>query len=64
MDDIKSLVTRLYDTWNEHDRDGWLACFNDDVEFKGPGGLAGQGPDMGRMFCPSGRTHSRTAGPR
>lgn len=50
MDDIKSLVTRLYDTWNAHDRDGWLACFNDDVEFKGPGGLAGQGPDAGRMF--------------
>jgi hypothetical protein len=22
MDDIKSLVTRFYDTWNEHDRDG------------------------------------------
>lgn len=50
MDDIKSLVTRSYDTWNAHDRDGWLACFNDDAEFKGPGGLAAQGPDAGRMF--------------
>jgi len=50
MDDIKTLVSRSHDTWNAHDRDGWLACFNDDVEFQGPGGLAGQGSDAGRMF--------------
>jgi predicted ester cyclase len=50
MDDIKSLVTRVYDTWNVHDRDGWLACFTEDAHFNGPGGAAGQGLDAGRMF--------------
>ena len=38
MDDIKSLVTRFYDTWNAHDRDGWLACCYEDITFTGPGG--------------------------
>ncbi len=50
MDDIKTLVTRFYDTWNAHDRDGWLACCSEDITFKGPGGVAGQGLDTGRMF--------------
>lgn len=50
MDDIKSLVTRLYDTWNAHDRDGWLACCYEDITFTGPGGVGGQGFDAGRMF--------------
>jgi ketosteroid isomerase-like protein len=50
MDDIKSLVTRFYDTWNEHDRDGWLACCREDITFNGPGGIAGKGFDTGRMF--------------
>ena len=40
MDDIKSLVTRFYDTWNAHDRDGWLACCYEDITFTGPGGNA------------------------
>lgn len=40
MDDIKSLVTRFYDTWNAHDRDGWLACCYEDINFTGPGALA------------------------
>ena len=31
MDGIKSLVARFYHTWNAHDRDGWLACCNEDV---------------------------------
>ena len=50
MNDIKSLVTRFYDTWNAHDRDGWLACCSEDVTFTGPGGVAGQGLDAARMF--------------
>jgi predicted ester cyclase len=50
MDDIKTLVTRFYDTWNAKDRDGWLACCSEGIAFKGPGGVAGQGPDAGRMF--------------
>ena len=50
MNDIKSLVTRFYDTWNEHDRDGWLACCSEDIIFNGPGGIAGKGFDTGRMF--------------
>lgn len=50
MDDIKSLVTRFYDAWNAHDREGWLACCNESVTFKGSGGLAGQGLDTARMF--------------
>jgi predicted ester cyclase len=50
MDDIKSLVTRFYDTWNAHDRDGWLACCYEDITFTGPGGVGGQGFDAGRMF--------------
>ena len=50
MDDIKSLVTRFYDTWNTHDRDGWLACCDEDITFNGPGGIAGKGFDAGRMF--------------
>jgi ketosteroid isomerase-like protein len=50
MDDIKGLVTRFYDTWNERDRDAWLACCNEDITFTGPGGVAGQGLEMGRMF--------------
>jgi predicted ester cyclase len=50
MDDIKSLVTRFYGTWNTHDRDGWLACCHPDVAFKGPAGVAGQGLEAGRMF--------------
>ena len=50
MDNINSLVTRSYDLWNAHDRDGWVGCFNDDVAFKGPGGLAGQGLDAARMI--------------
>jgi predicted ester cyclase len=45
MDDIKGLVTRFYDTWNAHDRDGWLACCGEDITFTGPGGVAGQGRD-------------------
>ena len=43
MDDIKNLVTRFYDTWNAHDRDGWLACCYEDITFTGPGGVGGQG---------------------
>ena len=43
MDDIRSLVTRFYDTWNARDRDGWLACCAEDVTFNGPGGIAGRG---------------------
>jgi len=39
MDDVKSLITRFYDTWNERDRDGWLACCNGDITFTAPGGL-------------------------
>jgi ketosteroid isomerase-like protein len=50
MDDIKSLVTRFYDTWNAHDRDGWLACCDENITFSGPGGIAGKGFDAGRMF--------------
>jgi ketosteroid isomerase-like protein len=50
MDAIKSLVTRFYDTWNAHDRDGWLACCDEDITFSGPGGIAGKGLDTGRMF--------------
>lgn len=50
MDSINSLVTRSYDLWNAHDRDAWVGCFNDDVAFKGPGGLAGKGLDAARMF--------------
>ena len=50
MDDVKSLITRFYDTWNERDRDGWLACCNGDITFTAPGGLTGQGLEMGRMF--------------
>ncbi len=50
MDDIKSLVTRFYDTWNAHDRDGWLACCDENITFNAPGGIAGQGLDTGRMF--------------
>jgi ketosteroid isomerase-like protein len=38
MDDVKSLVTRFYDTWNERDRNGWLACCNEDITFTGPEG--------------------------
>jgi len=49
MDDVKSLVTRFYDAWNAHDRDGWLACCSDDITFTGPGGVAGQGVDAVRM---------------
>ena len=45
MDDIKGLVTRFYDTWNAHDREGWLACCGEDITFTGPGGVAGQGRD-------------------
>ena len=50
MGDIKNLVTRFYDTWNAHDRDGWLACCNEDITFSAPGGIAGKGFDTGRMF--------------
>jgi predicted ester cyclase len=50
VDDIKSLVTRFYDTWNAHDCEGWLGCCNERVTFKGPGRLAGQGVDTARMF--------------
>jgi predicted ester cyclase len=50
MDDIKGLVTRFYDTWNARDRDGWLACCDDDITFSGPGGISGKGFDTGRMF--------------
>ena len=50
MEDIKSLVTRFYDTWNAHDRDGWLACCDENITFNAPGGIAGQGLDTGRMF--------------
>ena len=50
MDDVKSLITRFYDTWNERDRDGWLGCCNGDIIFTAPGGLTGQGLEMGRMF--------------
>ena len=50
MDDIKGLVTRFYDTWNAHDRDGWLACCDEDITFSGPGGISGKGFDTGRMF--------------
>lgn len=50
MDDINSLVTRFYDTWNAHDRDGWLACCDENITFDAPGGIAGQGLDTGRMF--------------
>jgi len=50
MDDIKRLVTRTYDAWNARDRDGWLACYNEDITFSGPGGIAGKGFDTGRMF--------------
>ena len=37
MDDIKSLVTRFYDAWNARDRDGWLACCNEDITFSARG---------------------------
>lgn len=50
MDDIKGLVTRFYDTWNAHDRDGWLGCCDEDITFSGPGGISGKGFDAGRMF--------------
>ena len=45
MDDIKSLVTRFYDTWNTHDRDGHCpkvsGVMGSGVWFPGPGhGLA------------------------
>ena len=50
MEDIKSLVTRFYDTWNAHDRDGWLGCCDEDIIFSGPGGISGKGFDTGRMF--------------
>ena len=50
IEDIKSLVTRFYDTWNAHDRDGSLACCDEDIVFDAPGGVAGQGLDTGRMF--------------
>ena len=50
MDDVKLLVDRLYDRWNSHDVDGWLACCNEDIPFSGPGGLTGQGFETGRMF--------------
>jgi predicted ester cyclase len=50
MDDIKSLVNRFYETWNAHDRDGWLACHNEDVTFEGPGGVSGRGMETARMF--------------
>ena len=50
MDDIKSLLARSYDAWNARDRDGWLACCNEDITFSGPGGIAGKGFDTGRMF--------------
>ena len=50
MEDINSLVTRFYDTWNAHDRDGWLACCDENITFNAPGGIAGQGLDTGRMF--------------
>jgi predicted ester cyclase len=50
MDDIKGLVTRFYDTWNAHDRDGWLAFCDEDITFSGPGGISGKGFDTGRMF--------------
>jgi predicted ester cyclase len=50
MDDIKGLVTRFYDTWNSHDRDGWLACCDDGITFNGPGGISGKGFGAGCMF--------------
>ena len=50
MDDIKSLVTRFYDAWNAHDRDGWLAYCDEDITFSGPGGISGKGFDTGGMF--------------
>jgi predicted ester cyclase len=50
MEGIQGLVTRFYDTWNGHDRDGWLACCDEGIVFSAPGGLAGQGLDTGRMF--------------
>jgi predicted ester cyclase len=50
MDDIQGLVTRFYDTWNAHDRDGWLACCDEDIVFTAPGGLSGQGLELGGMF--------------
>jgi ketosteroid isomerase-like protein len=50
MDDIKNLVARSYDTWNAHDLDGWLSCFDETVTFRGPGGLTGKGYDTARMF--------------
>jgi ketosteroid isomerase-like protein len=49
MEDIKGLVTRFYDTWNAHDRDGWLACCDEDIVFSAPGGMAGQGLDTARI---------------
>ncbi len=64
MDDIKSLVTRLYDTWNAHDRDGWLACCYEDITFTGPGGVGGQGFDAGGCSGLFGRTHFQIAGAR
>jgi len=56
MDDIKSLVGRFYDTWNERDQDGWLACCHEDIIFTGPGGVAGQGLESGtgRGLSPAG----------
>ena len=64
MDDIKSLVTRFYDTWNARDRDGWLACCYEDITFTGPGGVGGQGFDAARMFWSLGRTHFQRTGAR
>jgi predicted ester cyclase len=50
MEDVKGLVTRFYDTWNAHDRDGWLACCDEGIVFTAPGGLSGQGLEIGGVF--------------
>jgi hypothetical protein len=61
MDDIKSLVTLFYDTWNSHDRDGWLTCCDEDITFNGPEEYPARAPAPAACSGLSGRMHFQIA---
>lgn len=50
MGATKDLIARNQETWNAHDRGGWVGDFTSDAKLIGPGGMAGSGPEMAGRF--------------
>lgn len=50
MAEVEDTIRRSIDVWNARDHDGWLAVCGEGTQFEAPGGFAGEGPEMARLF--------------